>query len=127
MVKGERSVSQHCWVPRHWSPLTSQPGYGYPELHVQMSIDGPSWLNPIGCEWIGRWCKDSQSRASPNPSGATRFAATSVGDNFVYSPFLKGIATDWRTGATESKGSTLSYPAKEIETQESWPPSAPPW
>lgn len=30
-------------------------------------------------------------------------------------------------GAAESKGSTLSYPAKEIERQESWPPSAPPW
>jgi hypothetical protein len=28
--------------------------------------------------------KDSQSRASPNPSGGRRFAATSARDNFVY-------------------------------------------
>lgn len=49
-----------------------------------MSIDGSYWLNPIGCEWIGPGCKDSQSRASSNPSGRRRFAATSVGDNFVH-------------------------------------------
>jgi hypothetical protein len=46
---------------------------------------GSRWHKAIGREWIGHGCKDSQSRASPNPIGGRRFAATSARDNFVYS------------------------------------------
>jgi len=47
-----------------------------------MAIDGVQLAQP---DWVRvdrpRVQKDSQSRASPNPSGGRRFAATAVRDN----------------------------------------------
>ena len=66
-----------------WLKLKFLTSRDHPTRRVQLAhADWPRADRP----WV---CKDSQARASPNPSGGRRFAATSARDNFVYTA-LKG-------------------------------------